>query len=882
MPFKRTSSRRCLVGFIALLWLHPRLVAFGQEPTLFFQPKLGKVHGNPHYFMPYRELARPRVGLALSGGGARSLAQIGVLQALEENNVQIDFIAGTSMGSFVGGMYASGYSAPQLREIVKQIAWEDIMKDTPPRSNLLLSQKQDHELALLQVRFNGLKPAIPRALTAGQKLHSVLTELTWKANYWASGSFDYLRMPFRALATDVYSGEEVVLEHGSLSEAMRASGAMPLLITPVEKDGMLLVDGGVTNNIPVDIVRRYGLEIVIAVDASSNLRAKEHMSAPWEFLDQVTTIMQQEKSARQRAAADILISFEDLSRTSLDFTELDSLIELGYARMREQLPRLQELQRMSDSESEAKSHYAVKQVQYSNGEKILAAHNGVSMMTARALQRQLDSLYATGDYQRVAATLARDTLTFVLTRNPVLRTVHLLGNSVYADSMLLRSMKSKRGAPFNHHQGKADLTAIIEHYRRDGYALAEIKRVDFDSTTGVLTIALDEGVVSRVVVEGLRHTQTLVVLREFAMRTGEIFNSKRARQGIDNIHSTGLFENVTLTPLRQTEGGVSVQIKVEEKAYNLVRVGDYYQSERGNFAFLEIGNDNVLGTGSKLFLRGGLGAREQSTKITWRSDRIFKTFLTLSASAYHRVQEDFIYERQALHQTLGKFSERRGGVRVAFGQQVRSLGAVSAALRWEEIHLGKLYGAGYPVGTSNLTAFALCSVVDTRDRLPFARGGRYVNLCYEYGKIAAPEAESFIKASAHLETFHTLGPHTLHAKALGGASDRTTPFSEQFRLGGPEQVFGLRDRQLLGRQFALGSFAYRYQLRKRPFFDTYLSLRYDVSGLWDDQNDASYKKFHHAWGCALAWDTPLGPVGVAVGWFENRQRRVYFNVGVPF
>lgn len=882
MPFIRTSSRRCFVGFVTIFLVQSRLVAFAQEPTLFFQPKLGKLHGNPHYFMPYRELARPRVGLALSGGGARCLAQVGVLQALEEENIQIDFIAGTSMGSFVGGMYASGYSAKQLREIVQEIAWDDIMKDTPPRSNLLLSQKQEHDLALLQVRFNGLKPAIPRALTAGQKLHSVLTELAWKANYWASGSFDYLRTPFRAIATDVYSGEEVVLESGALSEAMRASGAMPLLITPVEKDGMLLVDGGVANNIPVDIVRRYGLEVVIAVDASSNLRAKEHLRAPWEFLDQVTTIMQQEKNARQRAAADILISFEDMARTSLDFTNLDSLIQLGYERMREQLPRLQALRHVSDSEGEAESRYTVKQVQFSNGEKILAAHNGVSTMTARALQRQLDSLYATGDYQRVAATLARDTLTFALTRNPVLHAVHVQGNSVYADSVLLQCMKSQHGAPFNHHQGKADLTAIVERYRRDGYALAEIKRVDFDSTTGALTIALDEGVVTHLATEGLQHTQPLVVLREFALRTGEIFNSKRARQGIDNIHSTGLFENVTLTPLRQAAGGVSVQIKVEEKAYNIVRVGDYYHSERGNFAFLELGNDNVFGMGGKLFLHGGLGKRRQEARLSWRLDRVFKTFLTFSASAYHRVQDNFVYDQQALDQTLGQYSERRGGALLSVGQQMRSLGAVSAQLRWEELRIGTLYGEVPSTGTAHLTAFVASSVLDTRDRLPFSRGGRYLNFSYEYGKRDAPRRDSFIKFSAHAETFHTLGPHTLHAKALGGVSDRTTPFSEQFRLGGPQQVFGLREHQFYGRQFLLGSFAYRYQLRKRPFFDTYLSVRYDVSGLWNDREDASYKKFHHAWGCALAWDTPLGPLGVAMGWFENRQRRVYFNLGVPF
>ncbi len=857
-------------------------------PVAVFKPRLGKLLNNPHCFIPYRELAHPRLGLALSGGGARCLAQIGVLLALEENDFQIDFIAGTSMGSFVGGMYAAGYSAAQLREIVLKIAWEEIMKDTPPRKNLLLSQKQERDLTLLQIRLNGIKPRIPRALTAGQKLHSVLTELTWKANYWASGSFDNLRIPFRALATDVYSGEEVVLDSGDLSEAIRASGALPLLIAPVPKDGLLLVDGGVMNNIPVDIVRRFGIEIVIAVDATSNLRPQDQLSLPWEFADQVTTIMQQERNARQRAAADILISFEDLSRSSLDFTQLDSLIQLGYERMVAQIPKLRELYKSGDLahlQTEERI-YAVREIRTASEETAPAsahARNGSNLrMTASAIQQVVDDLYAGGDYHTVEARLAGDTLTYALMRNPVLRGVRLHGNTVYADSVLLACLKTPLGAHLNHRQGREDLVALIEHYRRDGYALAEIKHVQLDSSSGILGITIDEGRIARIEIGGLQRTQQMVVLREFSLRAGEIFNSTRARQGIDNIHSTGLFENVSLMPQRQLADGALLQIKVEEKPYNVIRLGDYYQSERGNFAFLEIGNENVLGTASKLFLHGGLGTRDQEVKISWRSDRIFKTFLTLSANAYHVAQENSIYDEQFLDKTLGKYSERRTGLRLSVGQQVRRFGALTAELRWEEINFDSLFGSGYPVSKSGITALALRSVVDTRDQLPFTRGGRYVNVSYEYAKPPAPKEKSFVKFFSHAESFHSFGPHTLHSRFLGGIADATTPFSEQFRLGGPQQVFGLREHQFLGRHLVLGSLGYRYQLRKRPFFDTYLSMRYDVSGLWLDQKHASYKKFRHSVGVAITLDTPFGPVGVALGTYENRQKRVYFNLGIPF
>jgi NTE family protein len=218
-----------------------------------FTPRLDRAAGPPNYFLSHRQLSRPRVGLALSGGGARALFQIGVLQALEANNIPIDFIAGTSMGSVVGGLYAAGYNAAQLHDIALEIPWDDITVDTPPRTSLFLAQRQERERAFLQVRFRGRKPYIRPAITAGQKLLTVLTDLTMRANYRAGAGFDLLRIPFRAVATDLYSGESVIIADGDLAEAMRASVAVPFLFAPAPRGDMLLIDGGLLNNIPVDV-----------------------------------------------------------------------------------------------------------------------------------------------------------------------------------------------------------------------------------------------------------------------------------------------------------------------------------------------------------------------------------------------------------------------------------------------------------------------------------------------------------------------------------------------------------------------------------------------------------------------------------------------------
>ncbi len=861
-----------------------------RDSVLIFAPRFGQQLGNPHYFIPYREPARVRVGLALSGGGARSLAQIGVLQALEENNIPISFIAGTSMGSVVGGLYAAGYNAQQLGEIMTAIDWNNLLTDAPPRQNLLVSQKQEQEPFLFQLRVRGLTPQIPRALTGGQKLLSVLTELTWRANYWASSSFDNLRIPFRAVATDLYTGKKVLIDSGDLGEAMCASSALPLLLAPVPRQDMLLIDGGVRDNLPVEAARQQGMDVVIAVDASSNLLPSAQLALPWQIADQVTTIMQQDRNEQQRQMADVMISFKDLDRTSLDFTHLDSLIALGRQRTLEKMEVIRNMCALKSRPSGAEVAVTVRHVDFKDLHTAFADFalftNGQGVkaesLASAEIQEKIDALYASGNYREVQARVQGDTLIFVLRENPRLQSVEFTGNSIFADSVLLQCMGSRPGEIINHQQGREDLRALVEHYRRDGYALAEIRSVAFDSLTGHLRIAIDEGRIAAVEFTGLRHTRPFVVQREFSLKAGEIFDSKSARRGLDNIHSTGLFEKVSLTPVREDTGGSRLRIRLQEKPFGVLRLGGYYQSERGTYGLLEIGNENVFGSASEFYLHGTAGSRGFLTKATWRTDRVFSTFLTFSASAYLQAWDSFVYPQTAAEAPSGEYQDRRLGIKWMLGQQVRRFGALSAELRWENIRLDAISGTGYPTGESDIFFFTTKSVLDTRDQLPFARTGRYANIFYEYAKPSQPGADSFVKFFAQLESFHAFGPHVLHPKFIGGIADQTTPFSEQFRLSGPTPVFGLRDQEAIGRNLVVASVEYRYQLRKRPLFDVYFGVRYDLSGIWGDRDQATVHELRHALGLSVTADTPLLPIGIALGWLERWQKRVYFNVGVPF
>ncbi len=874
-----------------------------QQPARVFLPRFGRANGPPQYFLPHRELARPRVGLALSGGGSRGLFQIGVLLALEEHGVPIDFIAGTSMGSIVGGLYAAGYSAKQLREIVKNIAWEDITVDTPPRTNLFVAQRQERERAFLQLRFRGRRPYIPPAITAGQKMLTVLTDLTMRANYRAGASFDHLRVPFRALAVDLYSGREVALADGDLAEALRASTAVPLIFAPAAQGDMLLVDGGLLNNIPVSVVQKH-VDVVIAADATSPLRDRQHLNTPWEIADQLTTIMQRDEDEAQRRSADVLIKLDTTVFNSSDYTQIDSLIAAGYQQTLAQMATIQNLTQTLTAAPTADAVLPVHVMTLDNGrEKMTQAmlfgtttgvpknfspaafplpplaadeNNGVLLLSAAAIQNWVDAVYGTGQFAAVRAEWRADSLTLITRENPRLQDVRFNGNTIYADSVLLACMQSPRGEVINHPRSAASLLAIIEHYRGDGYALAEIRGVQFDSATGALQITLDEGRIGAVEIEGLKRTKPIVVLREFPQKTGDIFNSTISRRGIDNIHSTGLFDQVTLN-IQRGAHGAAVKIKVQEKPSAVLRFGGRYDTERQTRAFIETGDENAFGAGSKFFLYQEIGNRDLVTRLSLRNDRLLKTYIGFASSLYRQWRDNFIFEHLP-SDSARKYREERLGGQIALAQQIRRFGVVALEWRIEEVTL-KNSSATMPAN-STLNTFTLRSIADTRDQLPFPRRGRFFQAVFENLNAEVGEKEpfeSFLRFSVKLESFHSRGPHTLHPRLSFGVASLNTLFSEQFRLGGPE-IYGLREQELIRRRYALGSLAYRYKFRRSPLPTLYLSLRYDLL----DQPDTRFRQFNHAFGASLAYETPLGPLGISYGRYENIRQRVYVNFGFNF
>jgi NTE family protein len=281
-----------------------------------------------------KESKRPKIGLALGGGGALGISHVGVIRALEELHIPIDFIAGTSMGAIVGGMYASGMSPDEMERSLIEMNWWDVMKDKTARRDMQYRRKRDDSRYLMDIEL-GLKGSgliFPYGLASGQKFNNVIQSMT--INAAGISDFNQLNIPFHATGTDIQAGTLVVLTNGNLATAMRASMAVPGAFTPVVIDGKLLIDGGIVNNLPVDVARAMGADIVIAVDVgklSSEAGTRLKYESLGEILSRTYDVMRRPDQDRMGKTADVLVAPDVSAFGASDFARAAEIIPTGNA-----------------------------------------------------------------------------------------------------------------------------------------------------------------------------------------------------------------------------------------------------------------------------------------------------------------------------------------------------------------------------------------------------------------------------------------------------------------------------------------------------------------------------------------------------------------------
>jgi NTE family protein len=846
---------------------------------------------NRHLVIPSMRPARKTVGIALSGGGANGIAQIGVLKALEEENVPVDFIAGTSIGALVGGLYSSGYTASELEQLARSFPWEEMISlaDDAPRSNIYLEQKKIRDRATVSIRFSKFRLVVPKSLSSAQKLTKTVDLLVLNAPYHTTYSFSDLPISFRAVTTDLVSGKRVTISSGALSEAMRASSTIPILNEPIEVEGMKLADGGLVANLPVDELDRLQAGYKIAVDTHGNMYTEgKDLDIPWKAADQAMTILTRLQYPQQLEKADIVITPDLAGHTATDFSDVEKLLESGYAKgkllaetikrsIRSDIPNDHDISRHSKTiRSVPDSPDYAEQMRIASG----------IIRSASRLRQCLSELLATDLFSSVYAEFdpQKGQTVFVLSPLPRITGIELAGGPerIVSAEDLERTFRPLTGTLYTNAVATRSLEQLIRLYRKKGYCLVGI--TDASVREKKLRISLSSGKIDTITIEQDRNiTRTTPILRETAIDTSRAVEIRKAEQSIDNLYGVGVFNRVSLrTETSQPSGrgtADNLTIRLDEKPSSVLRLGLRYDETSNSQLLVDYRNENLNGTTNSL---GGwikIGEKNSRANLEFIMPRIGSTHFTRFSRLFYD-QRDIETRQLPLPEhsgriepeSNGRYGIQRYGFTTAFGTRIQKNGqlVVDMTLQNALSYPQDRSVSSLTTGNMNMASFGTQFTLDSRNSSYLPTEGRFINFRYTFTPKFFNNDNFFWQVIASHEENIRLGERvTAQLSALLGLSNSYMPLTEKFFLGGTGNSYsyrfvGLKENDLIGNNLAVAGAQLRY---KSPFdliFPVSFQLSYNVGNVWELRDQISTEKLNHGIGAGLIWETPVGPATITV------------------
>jgi NTE family protein len=739
----------------------------------------------------------------------------------------------------------------------------------------------------------------------GQRLTNTLNELALQG-YYQSGDFDELGIPFRAVATDLVKGERAILSSGSLAEAMRASSTIPVMYAALSRDSMLLVDGGLLSNLPVDIAAEHGCDIIIAVNTSSPLRARWEMRNPLETLDQVFTVMMQENMERQHSLADFIITPKLDGFEAADFEYADSLISLGYEAARSMAETIRDTIDAHIIRSFPKpvtSSGARFQVRCTT-----APCSGDSWFLE---EHSIDEVYRKAVLLQRSENISRVRVTFMADNQIVLEadTCPRIGGVILHGASLL-SMKQIAGIEDRWRGSYSTLTNrrkikeyILEDYRSEGYSLASIDSLRL-TDDNIVHVYLSEGRIGKIIVSGNTKTNRVVLLRELPLREGDVFQIAALKRGMNNLAGLNLFHYVTFD-IERTSGVPNLILRVVERPSQMLQTGLLVDNERNAQLGILLRDANFLGTGTEIAAAFFSGDKNRQYSIRYNTNRLFYTPFSLSLRGYYGFKDFNNYSdvsdlpRDRFERTVSSvYRSIKSGAVASFGLYVERFGNLLGTIRYEHQRLrtDQIMDATSEIidEENRIVELSISSTIDTQDRYPYPQTGLFFTAEYASAQAALGGDVAFSRLFATYELYVPVFGKELvaHPRFVFGYGDKTMPRGEEFRIGGLASFIGMRENEFNGRQIAVGSFEVRYRLPVDILFDSYVSLRYDLGRTWANPELVRIEDLRHGAGLVIGLDTPIGPADFAIGksfyFLRNNTStpvrwgptNLYFSIGV--
>ncbi len=812
-----------------------------------------------------KNTSQPKIALVLSGGGARGLAQVGVLKAFEEAGIKPDIIVATSMGAIIGSMYAAGISIATIDSIMKSIDWDVLFSDKARRRNLRVSEKSEPINYLFEIRFaSDLMPILPNSISHGQAIYDLLAPILVAPLYHAHMNFDSLYIPLRIVTTDILNGRTVIFSDGDLLEVIRASSGVPLAFSPVELDSMLLLDGGLTANIPVEAAQEENPDYIIAVDVTSPMWKKKDLNNPIHLFDQMVAIGIDKQKIEQRKRADRVISPTLEGFLNTDFSHPDSIINQGYAAAKKIIPEI--IKDISELTTQVKT---------------------ISFDSTNALP--LPIIFQAN---RNASEPDVKDLIFELNKTSF---PALLKDSLQS---YLSSVLNDRKMPFAH-------VTVSE------------------SDSGTI-VTIDPGVIHEIVIEGNTKTSLRLIKTTSGLKRGSLLKSKKIEDAVSALYATNLFRTVNIF----VDSLCTVHIKVVEKEYWRSRFGLRFDEYHLLEGYVQPAYENLFGTALCASLHLQYGKKREKYAFELAADRPWSINWANNISLQGYIARDRIIEiekkevlevikNDSIWITNSEYNGKsllKTGFLFMLGTQVGRVAMIDASIRLERFRLEET-GSGVfeALGPfkKGIRFAKLRFTVDNLDRFPFPRKGQkhYISIGGATDIIGG--TENFIAIQGQLQYYFTfLKRHTCSPLLMFTWADQSLPPVEQVYIGGalPEEKYrdlevyhhipfvGLKPRAISGDIMVLLHGQYRLAFTKRFFLITLADWGYT----WNEPDFNFNRKTAQYFidnalvglGLGLGLETPVGPIKLSWGRvvrgslkkdFDIDERNViYFSAGHDF
>ncbi|MBS1492513.1 MAG: patatin-like phospholipase family protein [Bacteroidetes bacterium] len=838
-----------------------------------------------------KKVNKTKVGLVLSGGGARGISQLGVMSVLDENNIDIDQITGTSIGGVTGGLYATGYAPKDIKEIFKNVDWVTTLSltDKYQRQYLFLDQKYIQDKSLISISIDGFTPTLPSSLSSGQKLTELINILMLNAKYHPRKNFKDLKIPLAVVATDFDKGEKVVLTEGNLSESIKASFTFPLLYSSINIKGKNLVDGGLTANIPVSVSKELGADYTITVNSTSPLRKREEITNPLYTADHILSITMNQLNNSQLQNSNIVITPEITGTSTFDFDKIDYLYEQGRIAAQQQVGKIIE---GIDSAEIASSKYfnnflinptskitligeLPANLNFSN---VISSFKDYKFVRYTEIEHKLKMLYRTGYFSSIDAQITGEptgaVINFVAHTNDVLENV--ISNSSYPQiTNIINDFRIlNKNSTLNLNDCHKFYEKLLQALRDNNLSLVEIEKFYFNHSTKTLEIYFSDGKINNLEITGNVKSNENLILRELSFDKEEVLSKDNLENSLKNIIGTNLFRQVSFDfEYNKKKYQPDLMIRVVERSSRNIRISGRVDNERNLQGFFDIRDENLFGTGLETgaYFAGGL--RNQYFEFEFKSNQLFKSPLTYDLSYYTGFKNLYEYktiidkDNDTYDRTqLGEYRNKKTGYSILVGLQVEKLGTVYGQLGFEYLAAVSLTPTNMLREEYNTLKLKFGGNFDTRDVFPYSTNGSLINFFYETSQNRLGADISYSKIFLNYDSYFPLGRlHTLRPRFIFGSADNTTPQPEFFTIGGEDSFYGMVEDENTGRQIFEFSLEYRFKSPYKFFFDTYFKTRYDLGRVWDNTTDVKFKDLRHGIGASICFDTPVGESSFSVG-----------------